>query len=74
MLFFDSVGRLTNFVARRYAIAGRSRDLQTWSAPVTGYGELEGLKLPVQVKAMWKLTEGDRDDIDITLTDLHHDA
>ena len=59
-LFFDSAGRLTNFVARRYAIAGKSRDLRTWSVPVSIYGEFEGLKLPVRVKAVWKLTEGDR--------------
>jgi hypothetical protein len=73
-LFFDSAGRLTNFVARRYAIAGKGRDLRTWSVPVSIYGEFEGLKLPVRVKAVWKLTEGDREDIDVTLTDLHYDA
>lgn len=73
-MFFDSAGRLTNFAARRYAIAGNSREPQTWSAPVTSYGEFEGLKLPVRVKAVWKLTEGDREDIDVTLTDLHYDA
>jgi hypothetical protein len=71
-LFFDSAGRLTNFVARRYAIAGKSRDLRTWSAPVSSYGEFEGLKLPVRVKAVWKLTEGDREDIDVTITDLRY--
>ena len=41
---------------------------------VSIYGEFEGLKLPVRVKAVWKLTEGDREDIDVTLTDLHYDA
>jgi hypothetical protein len=73
-LFFDSAGRLTNFVARRYAIAGKSRELRTWSVPVTGYGEFEGLRLPVRVKAVWQLAEGDREDIDVTLTDLHYDT
>ena len=73
-LFFDSAGRLTNFVARRYAIAGSSRELRTWSVPVAGYGEFEGLRVPVRVKAVWKLAEGDREDIDITLTGLHSDT
>jgi Family of unknown function (DUF6544) len=73
-LFFDSAGRLTNFEARRYAIAGKSRELRTWSVPVTAYGEFEGLTLPVRVKAVWKLAEGDREDIDVTLTDLHYDT
>jgi hypothetical protein len=73
-LFFDSAGRLTNFVARRYAIAGKSRELHTWSVPVTRYGQLEGLRLPVRVKAVWKLAGADREDIDLTLTGLHYDV
>ncbi|HET7246417.1 MAG TPA: DUF6544 family protein [Streptosporangiaceae bacterium] len=73
-LLFDAAGRLTNFVARRYAIAGKSRDFQTWSVPVADYGEFEGLRLPARVKAVWKLAEGDREDIDVTLSDLHYDA
>jgi hypothetical protein len=35
-VFFDSAGRLTNFVAQRYAIAGGRSDLRTWSTPITG--------------------------------------
>jgi Family of unknown function (DUF6544) len=73
-LFFDAAGRLTNFVGRRYAIAGSSRELQTWSVPVAGYGEFEGLRLPVRVKAVWKLAESDREDIDIILTGFDYDA
>jgi hypothetical protein len=73
-VFFDSAGRLTNFVAQRYAIAGGRSDLRTWSTPITGYGEFAGLKLPAGVKAVWKLTEGDREDIDVTVTELQYDA
>lgn len=71
-LFFDSAGRLTSFVARRYAIVGKRSDLRTWSVPVTGYGEFEGLKLPARVKAVWKLAEGDLEDIDVAITDLRY--
>jgi hypothetical protein len=73
-LFVDAAGRLTNFAARRYAITGGRGDLRIWSAPVTGYGELAGLKLPAGVKAVWKLAEGDLEDINVTLTELHYDA
>jgi hypothetical protein len=69
-LFFDAEGRLTEFVARRYA----GGDLETWSAPVTAYGEFEGLKLPVRGKAVWKLAEGDQEYIDVTITELHHEV
>jgi hypothetical protein len=72
--FFDSAGRLTNFVARRFAITGGRAVLRTWSTPVTGYGDFAGLRLPVGVKAVWKLAEGDLEDINVTLTELHYDA
>jgi hypothetical protein len=68
-LFFDSEGRLTEFVARRYT----GSNLQTWSVPVTAYGEFEGLKLPVRCTAVWKLPEGDQEYIDVILTALHYE-
>jgi hypothetical protein len=67
-LLFDADGRLTEFVGRRYA----GGDLETWSVPVTAYGEMEGLNLPVRGKAVWKLTKGDQEYIDVTITELHH--
>ena len=36
--FFDADGRLTEFVARRYV----GSNLETWSVPITAYGEFEG--------------------------------
>ena len=68
-LFFDADGRLTEFVARRYSGSG----LDTWSVPITAYGEFEGLKLPVRGKAMWKLATGDQEYIDVTITALHYE-
>jgi menaquinone-dependent protoporphyrinogen IX oxidase len=44
-LFFDTQGRLTDLVAKRYRTADSS-DPETWSTPVTGHGEFEGLRLP----------------------------
>ena len=69
-LFFDTEGRLTEFVGRRYA----GGDLETWSVPITAYGEMEGLNLPVRGKAVWKLAEGDQEYIDVTITELHHEV
>ena len=46
-LFFDTQGRVTDFVAKRYRdLTGGSSDPEIWSTPVTGYGEFEGLWLP----------------------------
>ena len=72
-LFFDNEGRLTDFVAQRYRSPGASSP-DTWSTPVTGYGEFEGLRLPVGGPAIWKLPEEDFAYIEVTVTDLHYDT
>ena len=72
-LVFDTRGRLTDFVAKRYRAADAS-DPETWSTPVTGYGEFEGLRLPTRGKAIYKLPGGDLEYIDVTVTDLHYDT
>jgi hypothetical protein len=72
-LFFDNEGRLTGFVAERYRTPDASSP-ETWSTPVTGYGEFEGLTLPVRGKAIYKLPGGDLEYIDVTVTDLHYDT
>jgi hypothetical protein len=73
ILFFDPQGRLTNFVAKRYRAADAS-DPETWSTPVTGYGEFEGLRLPSCGKAVYQLPGGDFDYIEVTITSLHYDT
>jgi uncharacterized protein DUF6544 len=72
-MFFDTQGRLTDFVAQRYRTPDSS-DPDTWSTPVTGYGEFEGLRLPVTSKAIYKLPGRDLEYITVTLTDLHYDS
>jgi len=72
-LFFDTQGRLTDVVAKRCRTAGAS-DPETWSTPVTGYGEFGGLRLPARGKAIYKLPGGDLDYIDVTVTALHYDT
>ena len=72
-LVFDKQGRLTGFVARRYRTVGASGP-ETWSTPVTGYGEFEGLRLPARGKAIYRLPGGDLEYIDVTITDLHYDT
>jgi hypothetical protein len=72
-LFFDTQGRLTDFVAKRYRAADAS-DPETWSTPITGYGEFEGLRLPARGKAVYQLSGGDFDYIDVTITGLRYDT
>lgn len=73
ILFFDNEGRLTDFVAKRYRSADASSP-ETWSTPITGYGEYEGLRLPARGNAAFKLSGGDLEYIDVTLTGLHYNT
>lgn len=70
-LFIDQQGRLTDFVAQRYRTSDASNP-DTWSTPITSYGEFEGLRLPVRGPAIWKSPEGDYEYIEVTITDLHY--
>lgn len=73
-MFFDGEGRLTDLVAKRHRILDESCDLETWSTPITGYGEFEGVQIPIGAKALWKLAEGDDEYFDVTITDLRSDV
>lgn len=67
-MYFDEDGRLVNFIAKRY----RGTDLETWSTPITGYGEFEGLKLPVRGQGVWNLSSGDLIYIELQLTEVEY--
>jgi len=69
-MHFDEEGRPTDFVAPRYYREG----LETWSTPITAYGEFGGFKLPVKGKAVWKLQEGDLEYFDVAITDLAYNV
>jgi Family of unknown function (DUF6544) len=72
-LFIDRQGRLTGFVAQRYRTPDASSP-DTWSTPMTGYGEFEGLQLPARGSAVYKLPGGDFEYIEVTLTGLRYGA
>ena len=51
-------------------VADQAHSPETWSTPVTSYGEFEGLRLPVRGTAIYKLS-GDNEYIEVTITELH---
>jgi hypothetical protein len=72
-MYFDDEGRLTNFTAPRYRDMGKNKfKLENWSTPIRGYGEFEGLKLPLKGAGVWNLKEGDFEYIDVTITDFKY--
>lgn len=55
--FFDAQGRPVDMVAERYDLAtGR---LETWSTPMTAWGEFGGIRLPTEGRGVWRYDSGD---------------
>jgi Family of unknown function (DUF6544) len=73
-MFFDDEGRMTNFVAQRYRENKGSFSLDTWSTPMTKFGVLGGLNLPVRGQAVWKLPGGDLPYADLELSEIEYNA
>jgi hypothetical protein len=74
VLYIDDEGKLIDFVAQRYREDNGSYTLDTWTTPITAYGEFAGLRLPIQGKGVWKLSDGDLEYINVSLVDLQYDV
>ncbi len=74
VLYFDEKGALTNFISERYHEVNGVYVKDTWETPITGYGEFNGLKLPVKGEAVWKMSSGDFSYIKIEITALEYNV
>lgn len=74
-LEIDAEGKLVTFRAERHAMVGKAFELRPWSAPTLGYGEFEGLRLPVKGAAVWALPDAtEHAYIEAELTDVAYDS
>lgn len=73
-MFFDERGRLTNFTTMRYREIEGDFSLDPWSTPITGYGQLAGLNLPVSGQAVWNLPSGDLLYADLEITEIEYNS
>jgi len=73
VMSFDQEGKPINFVAKRYRMVGKKYALETWSTPFTGYGEFEGLRLPVRGQGVWNLKDGNLVYVELEITELKYD-
>ena len=71
-MYFDDLGRLTNFTAMRYREIGGGFSLDPWSTPILDYGERAGFKLPTRGQAVWNLESGDLLYADLEITDVEY--
>lgn len=73
-LFFGDDGRLINFSAMRYRENKGSFTLDRWDTPMTEWGVLGGLNLPIRGQAVWKLPAGDLPYADLKLTEIEYNG
>lgn len=61
ILCFNEDGELVNFITddRYYAPMGKESQKVRWSTPIKGYHEINGIKVPSSIEAVWNLDEGD---------------
>lgn len=56
---FDDDGDFTRFSTRRYRSGDNNNQLREWIVTVTRRKEMNGIMIPVQLEATWKLDSGD---------------
>lgn len=71
---FDEEGALTTFTGERYHEVDGEYVKDTWETPMTRYGEFNGLRLPVEGEAVWRMSSGDFSYIRLEITALEYNA
>jgi len=71
-LFFGADGRLINFSAMRYRENKGKFSLDRWETPMTEWGALGGLNLPIGGQAVWKLPSGDLPYVNVKLIEVEY--
>jgi len=74
LMHFDDAGKFTNFTTERYREIDGNFSLDPWSTPVSSYGELEGLNLPVVGQAAWNLADGDLVYVELQIIKLQYNS
>lgn len=72
VVYFNEKGELINFVADRYMDVGGKFKLEKWSTPIKGYGELNGIRIPVKGEGVWNLDTGDFSYIALEVTNIEY--
>jgi len=76
IITFDEQNRVANFIADRYMDRGNEpATLEKWETPITEYGTINGLSLPISGYAVWKLEkEEDFKYVYLNITDIKRNA
>jgi hypothetical protein len=74
LMHFDETGKLTNFTAERYREIEGEFFLDAWSTPITKYGLMAGLNLPIGGQAVWNLPDGDLVYAEVEITEITYNS
>ncbi len=70
----DDAGRLLNFITKRYRENKGTYTLDKWTTPMSEWGMMAGLNLPVHGQAVWKLPTGDLPYVDLKVTEIEYNV
>lgn len=69
---FDQQGNPVSFSAKRYRNQGGKFTLDDWYTPVHEYKEFNGIRIPAEGEAIWKLPAGDFSYIRLEITEIEY--
>ncbi|MDD8017567.1 MAG: hypothetical protein PHP42_04280 [Bacteroidota bacterium] len=73
-LTFSSRGELVDFRTERYRAVGDKFELAPWVTPVLKYSEMNGVMIPSEGEAIWKLKDGDFSYIRLKVTEIDYNT
>ncbi len=72
VIYFNEKGEVTSFITKRYRDVNGKFVMETWSTPIKGYKEINGIMIPAKGKAVWNLSSGDFSYITLEITDIEY--
>ena len=73
-MFLDHEGKLLSFAAERYRENNGDFSLDHWSTPITEYGAMAGLNIPLRGQAMWHLHQTDFIYADVAIDEIRYNT
>ena len=67
---FNEIGEINNVVADRYMTDSGEHVLRKWSTPIHEYMEVNGIRVPSKGVAVWHLSSGDFEYIELEVTQI----
>ncbi|MDX9800794.1 MAG: hypothetical protein RBT69_05595, partial [Spirochaetia bacterium] len=66
---FNTEGEITELETQRYM---GDESLETWIGRVSSYKEVNGMKIPMTIEAIWKLPDGEHSYAQFNVRKIHH--